>query len=78
VFLRDPAYLDERIENFIGSIKDIVSTLSEEEWTNHCQSLIARKLEKDKSLKQEADRFWKEVASPHAYWFDRGTSIHCL
>ncbi len=46
--------------------------MSEEEWTNHCQSLIARKLEKDKSLKQESERFWKEVANPHTYWFDRG------
>jgi insulysin len=69
--VKDPAYLDERIENFLASVKDNLGTLSEEEWTNHCQSLIARKLEKDKSLKQEAERFWKEVANPHTYWFER-------
>ncbi len=72
MYCRDPAYLDERIENFLATLKDNLITLSEEEWTNHCQSLIARKLEKDKSLKQESERFWKEVANPHTYWFDRG------
>jgi secreted Zn-dependent insulinase-like peptidase len=46
--------------------------MPDEEFVHHVEALIAKKLEKDKNLKQEANRYWKEIITPHTYIFDRG------
>jgi secreted Zn-dependent insulinase-like peptidase len=55
--------------------------MRDEEFTHHLQALITKKLEKDKNLKQEANRYWREITVPHAYIFDRGwlsRSLDCI
>lgn len=48
----------------------MIAGLSEEEFKNFTASLIAEKLEKDKTLGQETNRFWREICN-ECYVFDR-------
>jgi len=69
--VKDPAYLDERIETFLKEFREVIIKMPEDEWLRNLSSVITKKLEKDKSLKQESYRYWKEIVNPHTYIFDR-------
>jgi insulysin len=71
--VKDPVFLDQRVEAFLSSVKEMLVTLPDEEFANHVEALVTKKLEKDKNLKQEANRYWKEIVAPHTYIFDRDT-----
>ncbi len=44
-----------------------------DEYTKNLNAVIARKLEKDKTLNEETSRHWQEIAK-HRYTFNRGTA----
>ena len=47
--------------------------MTEEEFNNFRDGCVVSKLEKDKSLEEEYDRWRQEIQFPRAQKFDRGT-----
>ncbi|KAF9357740.1 Insulinase (Peptidase M16) [Mortierella sp. NVP85] len=61
---RDPVHLERRIEQFLESrMKAYLEEITVEEYEKEVNSLIQRKLEKDKNLKQETYRYWGQIVS---------------
>ncbi|KAK9808961.1 hypothetical protein WJX72_007074 [[Myrmecia] bisecta] len=58
-----PAHLDARIEDFLASFPTALAALSDEEFERHRAALIAAKMQKDRSLMDETDRHWEQIAS---------------
>ncbi|KAL1917702.1 uncharacterized protein VTP21DRAFT_3536 [Calcarisporiella thermophila] len=67
---RDTQHLEERIEAFLAQLRSIIESLTEAEFKAQVNSLIAKKLEKDKNLQQETHRYWVIVHSG-LYDFDQ-------
>ncbi|XP_020576431.1 nardilysin-like [Phalaenopsis equestris] len=65
----NPCYLHQRIDNFIGGLRDLLEKLDDETFQNHKNSLIANKLEKDPSLSYETGRYWSQIVD-RRYQFD--------
>ena len=66
-----PDYLDERIENFISTIKDMLEKMTDEQFKGHKNALSVIKLEEPKKVSKQADIFWSEIQS-RQYNFNRG------
>ncbi|KAF9353781.1 Insulinase (Peptidase M16) [Mortierella sp. AD094] len=61
---RDPIHVENRIENFLRArIANMLETMTEEAYQKQVQSLIQKKLEKHKNLKQETARYWDQITS---------------
>ncbi|RUS32698.1 Metalloenzyme, LuxS/M16 peptidase-like protein [Jimgerdemannia flammicorona] len=67
---KDTVYLENRIEEFLSKLHAIIQEMSDEEYKAQVNSLIAKKLEKDKNLGQEGGRYWAHVHSGY-YEFDQ-------
>ncbi|CAO3650854.1 unnamed protein product [Cunninghamella echinulata] len=67
---RDTIYLENRIESFLEKLKELVENMSETEYKAQVQSLISKKLEKDKNLGQEGGKYWAHIHSGY-YEFDQ-------
>mmetsp|Transcript_39276 Transcript_39276/g.92615 ORF Transcript_39276/g.92615 Transcript_39276/m.92615 type:complete len:1005 (-) Transcript_39276:62-3076(-) len=65
-----PSYLEGRLENFLKKFEKKLQDLSAEELTEHIESLVTKKLEKDRSAARKCERLMQEVAS-HTYMFDK-------
>eukprot|EP01104_Vermistella_antarctica_P017836 TRINITY_DN6412_c0_g1_i1.p1 TRINITY_DN6412_c0_g1~~TRINITY_DN6412_c0_g1_i1.p1 ORF type:complete len:1087 (+),score=280.46 TRINITY_DN6412_c0_g1_i1:370-3261(+) len=68
----DPLHVTERAVSFIDSFEETLVAMSDDDFNTHIQSLVNKKLEKDKTLVQEASRHWGEVAC-HKNMFDRAS-----
>jgi insulysin len=68
---RDTIYLENRIEDFLDKLQVLVEKMTEEEYKAQVQSLISKKLEKDKNLGQEGGKYWAHIHSGY-YEFDQG------
>ncbi|KAG0345812.1 Insulinase (Peptidase M16) [Podila humilis] len=67
---RDPVHLESRVEHFLESrMKTYLEEMKPEEYAKQVQSLIQKKLEKDKNLRQETYRYWGQIVSGY-YDFD--------
>ncbi|KAG0046086.1 Insulinase (Peptidase M16) [Gryganskiella cystojenkinii] len=67
---RDPVHLESRVENFLESrMKSYLDEMKEEEYVKQVNSLIQKKLEKDKNLRTETYRYWGQIVSGY-YDFD--------
>ncbi|KAG0015145.1 Insulinase (Peptidase M16) [Entomortierella chlamydospora] len=61
---RDPIHVENRIENFLRvRIANMLESMTEEAYQKQVQSLIQKKLEKHKNLKQETTRYWDQITS---------------
>ncbi|CDH56832.1 a-pheromone processing metallopeptidase ste23 [Lichtheimia corymbifera JMRC:FSU:9682] len=67
---RDTIYLENRIEEFLIKLRSIIVNMSDEEYQAQVQSLIFKKLEKDKNLGQEGGKYWTHIHSGY-YEFDQ-------
>ncbi|OWR43903.1 putative metalloprotease, partial [Danaus plexippus plexippus] len=67
---RHPAYLEDRIENFIRRSQEYLENMTDEEFLKHRSSLAAQKLEKPKRLATRASQMWSEITA-QVYNFDR-------
>ncbi|KAG6541670.1 hypothetical protein Mapa_016935 [Marchantia paleacea] len=56
-----PPYLEERINAFIATIQQTLADMSDEEFTNYKEALIADKMERDHTLIEETDRHWEQI-----------------
>ncbi|KAF9132143.1 Insulinase (Peptidase M16) [Mortierella sp. 14UC] len=67
---RDPVHLESRIESFLETrMKSYLEEMKPEEYEKQVNSLIQRKLEKDKNLRTETYRYWAQIVSGY-YDFD--------
>ncbi|KAF7727647.1 Insulinase (Peptidase M16) [Apophysomyces ossiformis] len=60
---RDTVYLENRIEDFLSKLRSIIENMSPDEYKAQVQSLISKKLEKDKNLGQEGHKYWTHIHS---------------
>ncbi|KAF9203041.1 Insulinase (Peptidase M16) [Haplosporangium sp. Z 27] len=61
---RDPIHVENRIENFLRTrITNMLETMTEQDYQKQVQSLIQKKLEKHKNLKQETTQYWDQITS---------------
>jgi len=67
--VKDPMYLDSRIDAFVESIP-LLLDLSEEDFIIYINTIIATKREKDKNINQESNRWWQEIHQ-HTYRFKK-------
>lgn len=67
---RDTIYLENRIEEFLAKLRSIIEKMTPEEYKAQVQSLISKKLEKDKNLGQEGGKYWTHIHSGY-YEFDQ-------
>ncbi|KAG0334281.1 Insulinase (Peptidase M16) [Podila horticola] len=60
---RDPRFLQSRIKNFFETrIDTLFKDMTEAEFAKHVRSLVNKKLETDKMLKQETARYWEQIS----------------
>ncbi|KAI7897701.1 Metalloenzyme, LuxS/M16 peptidase-like protein [Cokeromyces recurvatus] len=67
---RDTIYLENRIEEFLLKLRTLIENMTSEEYEAQIQSLIAKKLEKNKNLGQEGGKYWTHIHSGY-YEFDQ-------
>ncbi|XVF46119.1 hypothetical protein PTKIN_Ptkin03bG0001100 [Pterospermum kingtungense] len=56
-----PVYLQERTDNFINSLEELLGGLDDESFESYRSGLTAKLLEKDPSLSYETNRFWNQI-----------------
>lgn len=71
--VKEPTYVQSRIESFITSFAQQLDRISEEEFMKYKEALIAKRLEMPKNLQEETHRFWRAISSG-SYDFDRRNS----
>ncbi|NQU66072.1 MAG: insulinase family protein, partial [SAR324 cluster bacterium] len=71
--VKDPVFVQSRIENFIKSFTQQLDRFSDTEFMKYKEALIAKRLETPKNLQEETHRFWQEISSG-SYDFDRRNS----
>jgi len=57
----DPEYITERIDTFRATIPTLVEGITEEQFQNLVKSFITNTLIKDKSVAENADRYWSSI-----------------
>ncbi|XP_063697164.1 insulin-degrading enzyme [Culicoides brevitarsis] len=67
---RHPAYVEERIETFLTSMKAQIEKMSDEEFEKHKTALAALKLEKPKRMSAQFSQYLNEI-SVQQYHFER-------
>lgn len=61
--LRDPTFLQERIEEFLLSFEIRLKEMSDDTFASQKEGLVVKKVEKHKNLAEEASSFWNEITS---------------
>jgi insulysin len=72
--LKDPVFLEERIEAFLGSFFELFQRMSDEEFNTLRSGLMAKKREKAKNLGEEAGSYWGQIRSGYNDFF-QGKSL---
>uniref|UniRef100_A0A8D9BMR4 Insulin-degrading enzyme n=5 Tax=Cacopsylla melanoneura TaxID=428564 RepID=A0A8D9BMR4_9HEMI len=67
---KHPLFVEERIETFLNSMKELIVNMSDEEFERHKEALSSARLEKPKKLAGRSNRFWLEITTQQ-YNFDR-------
>jgi len=63
-------FLSQRISNFLEKTKEKINEISDEEFNKHVESVRSSITEKDLSIVQEGERYWKEIRT-HKYIWNR-------
>ena len=58
----DAAYLDDRAENFLAKVPELLTNLKDEEFANHKDAIMKSKVEPPKTLRAESGVYWNEIA----------------
>uniref|UniRef100_A0A915PZQ4 Insulin-degrading enzyme n=1 Tax=Setaria digitata TaxID=48799 RepID=A0A915PZQ4_9BILA len=65
-----PEFMEERIENFLLKFRSDLEKMSDDEFLDNVEALATKRLEKPKTMKAQAGRYWTEVDSGF-YLFER-------
>ncbi|RCH82048.1 Insulinase (Peptidase M16), partial [Rhizopus stolonifer] len=66
---RDPVYLENRVLEFLESLRTIIADMNEADYQSQVDSLIAERQEKFQNLYEEGQKYWIEIESGY-YEFD--------
>ncbi|MBT6503304.1 MAG: hypothetical protein HOK67_25720 [Deltaproteobacteria bacterium] len=61
--VKEPVYLQSRIEKFIADFGSQLDRFSEDEFSQYKEALVAKRLEMPKNLQEETNRYWGEISS---------------
>ncbi|XP_025073712.1 insulin-degrading enzyme-like [Pogonomyrmex barbatus] len=67
---KHPQYVEKRINSFMDSMLDHITTMPEEQFEEHKKALATLRLEKPKMLSARCNLYWNEIVSQQ-YNFDR-------
>ncbi|XP_055333075.1 insulin-degrading enzyme-like isoform X2 [Paramacrobiotus metropolitanus] len=67
---RNPSHCDQRIESFLQEMEKFLENLTENEFQTHIEALAVKRLEKPKTIMQQASKYWNEIYV-RQYNFDR-------
>ncbi|EDO37735.1 predicted protein [Nematostella vectensis] len=67
---KEPSLLDSRVEVFLDKTKEMIESMTDEEFKNHIDALAVRRLDKPKKLRTETQKHWGEILT-RQYNFDR-------
>ncbi|CAF2967042.1 unnamed protein product [Rotaria sp. Silwood2] len=67
---REPDYINQRIELFIDSIKEYISTMPDELFKKQREGYMVKKVEVPKKMHSQGNKFWNEITN-HQFCFDR-------
>ncbi|KAG2448487.1 hypothetical protein HYH02_006378 [Chlamydomonas schloesseri] len=73
-----PAYLDACIEAFLAAMGPRLASLAPAALAEHAAALAAAKLQRDRSLVEEAGRLWEHVSSQKYDFLSRETEVAAL
>uniref|UniRef100_A0A0R3RZQ2 Insulin-degrading enzyme n=1 Tax=Elaeophora elaphi TaxID=1147741 RepID=A0A0R3RZQ2_9BILA len=65
-----PEFMEERIENFLVTFRSDLEKMPDDEFLDNVEALATKRLEKPKTMKAQAGRYWAEVDSGF-YLFER-------
>ncbi|TMW67996.1 hypothetical protein Poli38472_007668 [Pythium oligandrum] len=65
-----PAHLNQRIELFVASFRQLLVDMSATEWAKHVVAVVKALREKPKRESEECARYWREIAC-ETFVFDR-------
>ncbi|GAA5812303.1 hypothetical protein MFLAVUS_005754 [Mucor flavus] len=60
---KNPTYLENRVLEFLESLRDTIADMTEKEYQSQVDSLIADNLEKYKNLWEEGAKYWSDIES---------------
>lgn len=63
--LKAPAELERRIEAFLAGFARTMEEMGTDEFERHKRSLCDSRLEKDKNMFEETNRFWRQIRNQH-------------
>ncbi|KAI9827721.1 MAG: Insulinase (Peptidase M16) [Thelocarpon impressellum] len=75
---RTPAYLETRIDAFLGGFGARLEEMSDDDFEAHKRSLINKRLEKLKNLGQETQRFWSHIGNEFFDFDQVDLDVACL
>lgn len=75
---RKPAYLEERVEAFLTSMKAKIEGMGDAEFAEQKAGLARKWLEKPKRIREEAQRFSKYIEAGHLDFFRRDNDAKLL
>ncbi|RCI06352.1 Insulinase (Peptidase M16) [Rhizopus stolonifer] len=75
---RDPVYLENRVLDFLESLKKTIEDMGEAEYESQLNSLIAEKQEKFKNLFEEGYKYWSHIMSGYYEFNDVETDVAAL
>lgn len=67
---RELDHVNQRIESFIASMRDYISSMSDETFQKQREGYIVKKTEIPKRMHSQANKFWNEIIT-HQFCFDR-------
>ena len=73
---KDPVFLEERIEAFLGSFLEQLKAMPDDDFDTRRGGLIVKKLEKHKNLAEEAGDYWGQIRSGY-YNFSQSELHRC-
>jgi len=73
---KDPVFLEERVEAFLGSFLEQLKAMSDNDFHVRRKGLIVKKLEKAKNLAEETGDYWGQIRSGY-YNFSQGKLHRC-
>lgn len=68
--IKDPVSLDREIENFLFNLRDEIYNMTDRQFEKKVVNKIEEKTGKDRSLYNEAKRYWRELEDPYTNTFD--------
>ncbi|GLI60578.1 hypothetical protein VaNZ11_002738, partial [Volvox africanus] len=73
-----PEHLDACVESFLASMCSRIRAMSPEELATHVGALVASKMQRDRSLVDEAGRLWGHISSQRYDFFSRELEVAAL